>query len=281
MKIAAPRVLLLHGGAEFGARIGSTSGRNYAVQPVPDWETLIEELHTAPPSTIVVLDPYFAQATRDVTAIRSLLGEFPSVPVLAVVRVRPEHAADLLSLAEAGVADVVVIDHDDTAGALHARLQAAQARPLRVLLDGLLPPDASGRARAIVDAAAAVVAAGGSGLDFAVALCMGRRTLLRWAAGADLPPPRVPMAWMRVLLAAHLLDDRGRTVLSVAQACGYSSDSGLRRVTLNFLGQSPTELRAQCRAFSTAATGFKAVLAKVRRTNAGTAVRSRDRPTAR
>ena len=50
---------------------------------------------------------------------------------------------------------------------------------------------------------------------------------------------------MRVLLACELLDDPGRTVLSVAHTCGYSSDSGLRRITQKFLDSSPTDLRDQ------------------------------------
>jgi transcriptional regulator GlxA family with amidase domain len=69
---------------------------------------------------------------------------------------------------------------------------------------------------------------------------------------------------MRILLAAELLDDPGRTVLSVAHACGYSSDSGLRRVTQKFLGTSPTTLREKG-AFSRASQAFLKVLAKYRK----------------
>ena len=64
---------------------------------------------------------------------------------------------------------------------------------------------------------------------------------------------------MRVLLACEMLDDPGRTVLSVANACGYSSDSGLRRITQKFLDASPTELRDKG-AFKHAAAAFIKVL---------------------
>src|SRR3712207_9332148 len=76
--------------------------------------------------------------------------------------------------------------------------------------------------RSIVDAAAEVVAVGGHGRDLARSLQLSRRTLLRWCERAELPPPRKLLAWMRILLACELLDDPGRTVLSVAHACGYS-----------------------------------------------------------
>src|SRR3712207_4948195 len=117
--------------------------------------------------------------------------------------------------------------------------------------------------RSIVDAAAEVVAVGGHGRDLARSLQLSRRTLLRWCERAELPPPRKLLAWMRILLACELLDDPGRTVLSVAHACGYSSDSGLRRVTQKFVGSSPTELRRRG-AFARASKVFLESLAKYR-----------------
>jgi AraC-like DNA-binding protein len=148
-------------------------------------------------------------------------------------------------------------------GALVQRFRQSQGRPLKALLEQVLPPDTPGRARAIVDAAAEVVAVGGHGRDLAKALQLSRRTLLRWCERAELPPPRKLLAWMRILLACELLDDPGRTVLSVAHACGYSSDSGLRRVTQKFVGSSPTELRRRG-AFARASKVFLEALSKYR-----------------
>jgi AraC-like DNA-binding protein len=71
------------------------------------------------------------------------------------------------------------------------------------------------------------------------------------------------MAWMRILLAASLLDDPGRTVLGVAYACGYSSDSSLRRAMQDFLGTVPTALRREG-AFSRAARLFLDEMAEVK-----------------
>jgi AraC-like DNA-binding protein len=53
------------------------------------------------------------------------------------------------------------------------------------------------------------------------------------------------MAWMRILLAAEMLDEPGRTVASIADACGYASDTALR-TTLNMqLGKTPKVLRRE------------------------------------
>ena len=55
-----------------------------------------------------------------------------------------------------------------------------------------------------------------------------------------------------------------RTVLSVANTCGYSSDSGLRRITQKFLHASPSELRERG-AFRHASHAFLEALNDTRR----------------
>jgi AraC-like DNA-binding protein len=72
------------------------------------------------------------------------------------------------------------------------------------------------------------------------------------------------MAWMRLLFATDLLDDPARTVLSVAHACGYVSDSSLRRAMQDFLGTSPTLLRERG-AFAVASRIFVEELGQIRR----------------
>ena len=68
---------------------------------------------------------------------------------------------------------------------------------------------------------------------------------------------------MRILLATELLDDPGRTVSSVALACGYASDNSLRRALQDFLDTTPTALR-RIGAFATASRAFLRELDTVR-----------------
>jgi len=93
------------------------------------------------------------------------------------------------------------------------------------------------------------------------------RTLLRWCERAELPPPRRILVWMRVLMAAELLDDPGRTVSSVAHACGYSSDNSLRRALQDFLETTPTTLRREG-AFGIASQAFLEDLSRSREVTA-------------
>jgi len=246
MKIPHRPLLVLHAHARFRDRVRSAVRGDYEFKAVADWHTLNQALRDSPPSAVVIVDPYFDSGRDQVSpGLRSLMADFPSVPVLAALEVGPDDADALVRIGGHGVCDIVSIGHDDTAAALRHRLGKAECRPLKLLIADILPMDLGGRARAIVDAATRVVSGGGDGSDLAKRLGVSRRTLLRWSEVAGLPPPRRLLAWMRILLAAELLDDPGRSVLGVAQACGYSSDSGLRRVTMKFVGLTPTELRAR------------------------------------
>lgn len=219
----------------------------------------------APPSAMAVVDPNAPDGSRDSESegpsprLHALLEAYPSTPVIAAMIVGPDDFEQVRRLGRWRIVQVITLGHDDTVPAIASRLHGARGRPMRSLLEEVLPPATSGRARVIIEAAADVVATGGHGRDLAAALGLSRRTLLRWSQRAGIPPPRQLLAWMRVLLACALLDDPGRRVQGVAAAAGYASDSGLRRVTQNLLAASPSDLRERG-AFRTASAAFVAVL---------------------
>jgi AraC-like DNA-binding protein len=265
MKIGARPLLVLHDDAAFRERLRAIAGKEYTFQAVRDWAALEEAVRDSPPSALVVVNPYegVPPGNGPSLELKTLLVGFPSTAVFAAMELRPDSAEDLRTLGKWGVVQVIGMAHDDTSAGMAYRFRGSQGRPLKALLWQVLPPDTPARARAIMDAAAEVVAVGGHGRDLARQLRLSRRTLLRWCKRAELPPPRKLLAWMRILLAAELLDDPGRTVLSVARACGYSSDSGLRRVTQKFVGASPSDLRRRG-AFARSSKVFLEVLAKYR-----------------
>lgn len=266
MKRIRRSLLILHPDAEFRERVRRAAGKDYEIDALTGWTKLRDAIRKASPAALVVVDPYVEKdgAIGPSPGLRSLIAEFPSVSIVAAMEVTPSRFDDLRTLGTWGVVQVISLDHDDTPYAITQRLRAARGRPLRALLEQALPPEIPGRARAILEAAVDVVVVGGEGKDLARALFLSRRTLLRWCLQASLPPPRNLLAWMRILLAAEMLDDPGRDVLSVAMSCGYSSDSGLRRITQKFLGSSPTELRGEG-AFSTASAAFVEFLRTTRR----------------
>jgi AraC-like DNA-binding protein len=269
MKRVARPLLVLHADERFHERVRAACAGAYEYVPIENWDALEAGVREAPPSAIAIVDPGSARGSgvqsdlRLSPRLRALTAGYPSMPWIAATAVSGEEHEAVRRLGEWGVVQLIAIGHDDTPPAIRWRLDSARGRPMRALLERVLPPETSGRARAIIDAAAEVVTLGGQGSDLAESLRLSRRTLLRWSQRAGIPPARRLLAWMRVLLACALLDDPGRSVLSVARTAGYSSDSGLRRITQKFLGGSPTELRERG-AFAPAAAAFVNELAGYR-----------------
>lgn len=224
------------------------------------WETLRQGLRNRVQADMAVVDPYHGRGTADGPApeLRLLLRELSSAAVLVAVGLKSSQPRDLRTLGAWGVTDVIVTDQDD-AGAIARLLRSARGRPLQTLLERSLPSAVSSRGRSILGAAADVVATGGQGERLARSLYVSMRTLNRWCEGEGLPPPRQTLAWLRILWAAEMLDDPARSVEAVALACGYASDSGLRRAFDDFLGVSPTAVRKQG-AFATASRAFQRAL---------------------
>jgi AraC-like DNA-binding protein len=259
-------LIVMHPDSVFKERMRRIGSQRFQTQFVSDWDVLRTTLQESPPAALVVVDPYrrtYGSEAELAPELRSLLWEFPTATVIAALEVQRGRMRDLRTLGEWGVKEIIALDEEDTLEAISRRLRAAQGRPLQSLLERSLPANLSGRARALLMAAAEVVAEGGHGRDLAASLRLSERTLLRWAEQADLPPPRRILAWMRVLLACELLDDQGQTVLSVAYTCGYASDSSLRRAVQEFTGVLLTELRKRG-AFATASEMFLKELEETR-----------------
>lgn len=224
------------------------------VWPIPDWDALERAMERVPPTAVVVVDPFHPAQDAPSPRLEALLRQMPSATIVAAFPVSPQTVRHVETLARWGVADVIDVGREDTPVALRRRLRLVQGRLAARLLERALPRSTPTRTRALLATAADTAAAGGGSADLASALGTTERTVLRWCVRADLPHPRRLLAWLRVLLAADMLDDPGRTLVAVARACGYSSDTALRNTLRTFLAASPTELRGQ--AFQTAASVF-------------------------
>jgi AraC-like DNA-binding protein len=254
MLILRPRVVLLHRSAPLAAALGEALGDPSRVLRVDGWEHLTEAVGRLPPSAVVVVDPFGdpAQMGPD-PRLRGLMATFPSCVVLAAFPVSVASVACLPVLVGWGVTDVIDEGREDTPSWLRRRLELAQARRVTRLLERAVPRSGT-RGQALLVRAAEVVAAGGGSAELAGALGTTERTALRWFRRAELPDPRRLLTWLRVLFAADLVDDPGRTLEQAALACGYSGDASLRNAFRSLLGVPPAAVRG--RAFQSVAEGF-------------------------
>jgi AraC-like DNA-binding protein len=232
---------------------------------VEDWDGLHERLRSAPGSALVVVDPLVQGNGAGIAAaqVSRLVDRFPSLTITAAIPVGQGSERRILKLGEAGITEVIDLDEENTTVAVGQRLRATRSRRLRTLLDRALPTRMSGLARSILSAAIDVVADGGQGSDLADQMNVTTRTLSRWCRRAALPPPKRLLAWIRILAAADLIDDPGRTVSDVALSCGYAADTSLRHALRAFLGRGPRELREEG-AFAAATAAFVQALVEAR-----------------
>lgn len=256
MRRSSRPLLVLHSDDVFRGRIIGAAGAHFACWFVSDWGTLRDAVRDAPPTAVVVVDPYAGSESGEISPhLRALLQEFPSAVVVAVVRPRRSAGNDVRTLGTLGISEIILLGVEDTASGIARTLRQAQGRFLKRIMERTLPATVSGRARMVLMAASEAISAGGHAPDLAGALAVSTKTLTRWCERSYLPPPRRLLAWIRVLLASELLDDPQRTVSSVARACGYTSDTALRRALLDFLGMGPSPLR-EAGAFATASRAF-------------------------
>lgn len=260
-------LIVMHPDRVLQARVRQAAGKEFSFEIVSDWAAMSETLPRVSLAALVVVDPYLGCKAGLAPELRVLLGDFPTVAVLAALEVNARRYGDLRLLGKWGVMEVILLGEHDVI-AIATLLRSVRGRPLQSILERALPANTSGRARSILYTAAEVAAAGGQSDTLARALHGSMRTLLRWCDGQGLPPPRRILGWMRILLAAEMLEDSGRSVEGVALACGYASDSGLRRAFSDFLGESLGDVRRKG-PIATASHAFRQALDGERRQGAG------------
>jgi AraC-like DNA-binding protein len=209
----------------------------YATRPAGSWAELRDRVRSARPSAVALVRA--GGAGEGVDRVRDLVRETPSVPVMAAVSFGEADAGHLRAIVAAGAAELVNLGGVSSLDAVVPMLRRAHAQPLKRRMEVRLPVWVSEDARTLLRAAAETVTDRGGRDLFAEIFGVNPRTLSGHCTELDLPPPRRLLAWMRVVLAAALLEEPGRTVLNVALSSGYNDSSSLKRAIESLIGPPP------------------------------------------
>lgn len=237
----------------------------YRVRPVEGWAELGAAMDQAPPSATVLADPYLGRRPAEGPSpeLRRLIARRPSVPVIAALPMRGDLVGDAATLLEWEVSDVLNLYVQRSAKAVRECLHGVRARPLKRRVEPLLTTYASENARNVVRAACEVAVEGGAAPELAAIFQVDPRTVTAWCRREGLPPPRRLLAWTRVLLAAMMLNEHGRSIVNVARSTGYATDHALRRAMRDLAGGDPSTVpRAEL--FDRAAARFRHDIRDVR-----------------
>ena len=194
-------------------------------------------------ASLVVLDHRDFNGSPTLPTVRRLRDEYPSVPIVMYLPMSAVISGAVMDYAKAGVSQLVFQGVDDLKASLRSAVDAAldqvSASALSEELESLVPATIVPFLRYCLEHARR---------DFTVeevAAAMGvhRKTLVDRLKAARLPSPRAMIGWCRLLVAARLLDDPGRTVEQVALKLDFPSGAALRNMFKRYTGLKTTEVR--------------------------------------
>jgi len=205
-----------------------------------DWATLLDACEGQPVRVAIV--DIFAGGHANFDRVRQLKQRLPRVTLIAYVAVTPDRAHDLFDAGRQGMDGLVIAERDDAPRALLALVEQAESRSLgstiRRILDDVEP---TARDAVLLSVTRAHERLAPEGL--ARLLALPRRTVSDRLAAAGFPPPQQLLAWGRLIVAAHLLEDAHRSADRIAAALDFPSGSAFRNACQRYLAATPSEIR--------------------------------------
>lgn len=192
---------------------------------------------------VVVADLRDRTGASTLPTVREIREGFPSVPVVAYCELTPDTSREILALARVGVNDLILRGVSDVGVALRSAIVSAQdhcgAKGVLEALSPLIPASIVPFMNYCLEHARRSL----SVAEVATALGVHRKTLVDRLAAANLPTPSAMIAWCRLVLAARLLEDPGRSVEQIALLLDFPSATSLRNMLKRYTGLRPGEIR--------------------------------------
>lgn len=222
-------------------RLSAAVRDRHDVRECADWDALAR-LCDQEPVRIAVVDLYL-DGRANFEGLRQLRQRFPRLTVVAYQAMSPERGHDLFDAGRAGMDGLVLLGEDDAPRPLMALIEQSESRSLA----GMVRRSLDGVDAAVSDALLLAISRAHERLtrvDLARLLALPRRAVLKRLAASGFPPPQRLLTWGRLILAAHLLEDRHRSADGVALALDFPSGTAFRNTCQRYLGATPGEIRA-------------------------------------
>lgn len=226
------------------ARLRAAVGPRGSVRPFPDGTAaLLPIVRGEIDATVVAVEG--ANSDVALRTIRQLRAAIPAHAIIAWCELRTSPSRFLLDLAQAGVTELVLRDVEDVqhvlARVLASATQRSTARQIDERLRDLIAEPIKPLFRFALEHAHEALGVDEVSATFGIT----RRTLSNRMVEHRLPRPRMFLTWCRLLVAAALLDERGRSLDSVAGQLDFPSGHGLGMVFHRYLGTGINALRGQ------------------------------------
>lgn len=214
------------------------------LEPFADSGALVDAIRTGRiDATVVFVDEKTFEAAE--AALKRVRAHFASHPLVAYYIPRGLTPRHLFKIAQSGITELVQMDVDDArhtfARILDSASRVTYAQTLAALLHDDVPP-------ALRSVFLFALEHAGSDMDvpqLAASLGLSKRTLSWRMEQLRTPPPRVFLTWCRLLVAALLLNENGRTLDTVAERVNFPDGHALGAVFFRYMGRGIVTLRGE------------------------------------
>jgi AraC-like DNA-binding protein len=192
----------------------------------------------------VLIEPHDLQGIPTAAAVARLRRLLPRVPIIGYCAAGHAHSQEILSLARAGVDELLFQSESDTRTALLAAVASATQQSAAAEVLAAVTPHLKAGALPLV---AHCIHHAREALDtdaLARAFGMSRATLARRCQEFALPHPWALVGWCRLLVAGYLLQHTTRTVEDLAMSLEFASPSAFRNFVKRYTGLRALDLRA-------------------------------------
>jgi len=207
-----------------------------------DWQAVLDTCESQPVRLAIV--DLFAGGRANFERVRQLKQRLPRLTMIAYVNVTADRAHDLFDAGRQGMDGLIIAEQDDSPRALLALVEQAESRSLATLVrQSVKDADPTVRDAVLLCVTRAHERLSPDGL--ARLLALPRRTVSQRLASAKYPAPQRLITWGRLVVAAHLLEDKHRSADRIAASLDFPSGSAFRNACQRYLGASPAEIRAR------------------------------------
>ena len=205
-----------------------------------DWAALARVCDREP-VRVAVVDLYTA-GDANFEGVRQLKPRLPRLTIVAYVAALAERCHDMFDAGRVGIDGLVIAGEDDGPRPLLATLERAESKSLT----GLVRRSLEGIDPLVADALLLAVARAHERLSpsaLSRLLAQPRRAVTLRLAAECFPPPQRLLTWGRLIVAAHMLEDRHRSADRVAATLDFPSGSAFRNTCQRYLHATPGEVR--------------------------------------
>lgn len=224
------------------SRLRTAIRDRHELRECADWSALARTCDREP-VRIGVVDLY-AEGEANFEGVRQLKQRLPRLTLVAYVTPSLGRAHDLFDAGRAGIDGLVLAGVDDDPRPLLALIERSESKSLA----GLVRRSLEGIDPMVVDAVLLAVARAHERLSptaLARLLAQPRRAVTQRLAAEGFPAPQRLLTWGRLIVAAHMLEDRHRSADRIAATLDFPSGSGFRNTCQRYLHATPSHLRSR------------------------------------